>query len=169
MDALTCLFTRRSIRTFTDSPILPKDVETLLKAGMAAPSAGNAQPFRFVVVTEPDLLQKIPTIHPYAAMAANAPLGILVCADVHSEKYPGFWVQDCSAAIQNILIAARALSIGSVWTGIYPDEEREKAFTAMFNLPEGIRPLGLVVLGFTKQPFAERDTFDLKKVHFNTW
>lgn len=169
MDTFDCLFTRRSIRSFTQEPVSQEDLDAILRAAMAAPTAGNAQTWRFVVITERGLLDKIPAIHPYAGMAAKAPLAVLVCGDLSCEKYPGFWVQDGSAAIQNILLASRALGIGSVWTGIHPIAEREKAFSELFGLPAHVLPLGLVVLGHTDQPFALRETFDPAKIHANTW
>jgi len=101
MQPLDAIHTRRSIRKYTDAPVSPEQVETLLRAAMAAPSAGNAQPWQFVVATDPALLAQVAALHPYIAMAAKAPLGILVCGDTRVEKYPGYWVVDCSAAVQN--------------------------------------------------------------------
>ena len=122
MDALEVIHTRRSIRDFTDAPITDEALRRMLEAAMAAPSAGNAQPWRFIVIRDRECLQRIPDIHPYAGMATRAALAVLVCADVTAEKFPGFWVQDCSAATQNLMLAARALNIGTVWCGIHPVE-----------------------------------------------
>ena len=169
MEALEAIQTRRSIRSFTDAPIEDAALQQMLEAAMAAPSAGNAQPWRFVVIRDKTLLQRITAIHPYAAMAANAALAILVCADITAEKFCGFWPQDCSAATQNLMLAARALDIGTVWCGIHPVEEREKAFQTLFNLPETVRPFALVAAGYTSQPFTRRDTYDRNKIHQNTW
>ena len=114
MDIFTALHTRRSIRQYTDAKIAKEDVRVLLDAAMIAPSAGNARPWQFVVVDDPALLAKVPDIHPYVGMAAGAPLGILVCGEPAAEKYPGYWVQDCSAAVQNLLLAAVGLGLGAV-------------------------------------------------------
>lgn len=169
MDIFEAIHTRRSVRAYTEAPVSEADLAVLLRAGMAGPSAGDAQSYRFVVISDKKLLECIPAIHPYAGMAARAPLAILVCGDEASEKYPGFWVQDCAAAIQNIMLAARGLNIGSVWTGIHPDKQREEAFVKLCALPERIRPLGLVVLGHAKQVAATRETFDPQKIHVNKW
>ena len=116
MDTLTAIHTRRSIRKYTDQPVTPEQVRTLLAAAMAAPSAGNQQPWQFVVVTDKDLLAQVGLLHPHVHMAPKAPLGILVCGDTRAEKYAGYWVVDCSAAVQNLLLAAHDLGLGAVWT-----------------------------------------------------
>lgn len=99
-------------------------------------------------------------------MAPKSPVSVLVCGNLSKEKYAGFWVQDCSAAIQNMLLAARAYGIGTVWCGIHPIEERVAAFRKAFALPEHIVPLGLVVMGYSDQPFTERKVFDAQKIHY---
>jgi len=115
---------------------------------MSAPSAGNQQPWHFIVVNERVLLDRIPEFSPYAAMCRQAPLGILVCGDTTLEKYPGYWIQDCSAATQNLLLAAHDLGLGAVWTGVYPREERIRGFREAFKLPDHILPLAFVVIGY---------------------
>lgn len=167
MDIFTALHCRRSVRSYTDAPVSDQELNTLLDAAMIAPSAGNAQPWHFVVLTDRELLAKVPDIHPYAGMAAKAPLGIVVCAELKLEKYPGFWVQDCSAAVQNMLLAATGLGLASVWTGIYPVEERVAAFTQLLGLPEGILPLALVVLGRPQKEPESRSRFKAERVHRN--
>lgn len=169
MDALEVIHTRRSIRDFTDTPITDEAVEVMLAAAMAAPSAGNAQPWRFIVIRDKKRLHEVTKIHPYAGMAAKAALGILVCADVTAEKYPGFWVQDCAAATQNLMLAARALSIGTVWCGIHPLAEREAAFQKMFGLPDTVRPFAFVAAGYTNRSFVRHDTYAPSKVRQEIW
>ncbi len=169
METLQAIQKRRSVRAFTDKVLGLDQIHVLLQAAMAAPSAGNAQPWRFVVVDDRAVLAAVPAIHPYAAMAAKAPAAILVCGDLAAEKYPGFWVQDCSAAIQNMLLAALDQGIGAVWTGIYPEQERVQKFTELFALPDSVIPLGLVVLGYPAQNPAAQDRFDAAKVHRNRW
>lgn len=169
METLTAIHTRRSIRKYTGAPIDAATVKTLLAAAMAAPSAGNAQVWRFVVVTERALLDKVPFYSPYASMAVRAPLGILVCADTSAELYPGYWVQDCSAAMQNMLLAAHAIGLGAVWTGVYPMTDRVAAFRREFLLPEQIMPLGFAVIGYPAQEMPAQDRYDEKKVHYNCW
>ncbi len=169
MDALEVLFTRRSIRKYTDAPVSDADLKLLLRAAMAAPSANNAQPWQFIVVRDQARREAIARCHPYAQMAPKAPLCIVVCGDLGKEKTPGFWVQDCSAAIQNIMLAARALGLGTVWTGVHPVEERVTAIRQAFGIPDGVIPLGIVVVGHPAQPFSEQDRYDEHKVHYDQW
>lgn len=169
MDIFTALHGRRSIRKYTDAPVGEADVRDILAAAMAAPSAGNAQPWRFVIVDDRKLLAAIPAFSPYAAMAAKAPLGILVCADLAVEKYPGFWVQDCSAAVQNILLAVHGKGLGAVWTGVHPLKDREDGFRRLFALPENIVPLGFIVIGHPAQKLSPQDRYDATKVRWNRW
>lgn len=169
MDTFECIFTRRSIRSFIDKDISEADITHILQAAMAAPSAGNAQAWDFIVVRQQHLREAITTCTPYAGMAPKAPVCIIVCADTTREKYKNYWVQDCSAAMQNILLAARAKNIGSVWLGIHPVEERVRALQKVFFMPDHIMPLGIAVLGYTDQPFTEQNRFDAAKVHNESW
>lgn len=169
MDALETIFTRRSIRKYTLDPVSDEDLDLLLRAAMAAPSANNAQPWQFIVVRDQAKREAIAQHHPYAQMAPKAPLCIVVCGELAREKTPGFWVQDCSAAIQNILLAARARGLGTVWTGVHPVEERVAGIRQVFRLPEGIVPLGIVIVGHPAQPFSEQDRYDADKVHYEQW
>jgi nitroreductase len=169
MDALEAIFTRRSIRKFLPQAVSRAEIEELLQAAMAAPSAGNAQPWLFLVIADKIKLAQIPSIHPYAAMCPESAAAILVCSDPGVEKYAGFWPQDCSAATQNFLLAARARELGTVWCGIYPAEERMRDFRKMFGLPEAVMPFALVALGRPDQPFGRRDRYDAAKVHWDVW
>ncbi len=169
MDTFEAIFTRRSIRKFTQELVTDAQVTKILEAGMAAPSAGNVQPWRFIVVRDKQALQGIAELHPYAQMAKESSVCIAVCADKQVEKHAGFWVQDCSAAIQNMLLAARALGVGTVWTGVSPVQERAAAFKAFFELPEHAEVLGIVVCGYPDQPFKARETFDSAKVFTEKW
>lgn len=169
MDALECLHSRHSVRQYTDEAVSDAEIKTMLDAAMIAPSAGNAQPWHFVVVRDRAMLNKVPAIHPYAGMAAHAPLGILVCGKLDEEKYPGFWVQDCSAATQNLLLAANALGLGAVWTGIYPVEERVAAFKKLFGLPESAVPLAFLVIGRPESAGQRRSRYSEAKVHLDKW
>lgn len=169
MDVFIALHSRRSIRQYTDEKIPAENIRVLLDAAMAAPSAGNAQPWAFVVVDDPALLARIPDLHPYVGMAAGAPLAVLVCGDLTAEKYPGFWVQDCSAAVQNLLLAATGLGLGAVWTGLYPIEERIAKSCKLFSLPDHIMPLALVVVGHTKVVAEKKSRYDAAKIHHNSW
>ena len=169
MELFEALHTRRSIRSFTDAPVTEAELETLLRAAMAAPSAGNAQPWHFVVATDRAILDAIPGIHPYAAMCKTAQAAVIVCAEMALEKYPGNWVLDCAAAVENLLLAARGLGIGSVWCGLYPLAERMAAMAGLLHLPEGISPHALVVLGRPAQDFKRIDRFKPERIHRNGW
>ena len=169
MDAMEVILTRRSIRQYTDRPVADEVVTDLLKAAMAAPSAGNQQAWQFVVINEREILDEIPTIHPYSRMVKQAPLAILVCGDVALETNKGYWVQDCSAATQNLLLAAHARGLGAVWLGVYPREQRVVDFRKLLGLPEHVVPLALVSIGYPAEEKSPANRFDPAKVHYNGW
>ncbi|MBF0407493.1 MAG: nitroreductase family protein [Candidatus Riflebacteria bacterium] len=170
MNNLDIIFNRRSIRKFVpDKPVSQEDTTDLLKAAMAAPSAGNQQPWHFIIITEKGLMEKIPEFSPYSGMCRNAPLGILVCGDTLLEKYPGYWVQDCSAAVQNILLAVTAKKLGAVWTGVYPSEDRVTGFKKLLNLPEKVIPLAFLVIGHPAETPETQNRFNESRVHVNKW
>ena len=169
MDILTAIHTRRSVRAYTGEPVSAIDLHILLEAAMIAPSAGNARPWHFIVVDDPALLAAVPSINQYAGMVPSAGTAILVCGDLSLEKYPGYWVQDCAAALQNLMLAATGIGLGTVWTGIYPIEERVSAFCKLFALPQNILPLGLVAVGKAKKPQERLSRFEAQKIHYNTY
>ena len=169
MDAMEAILTRRSIRQYTDRPVADEVFTDLLKAAMAAPSAGNQQAWQFVVINEREVLDEIPTIHPYSRMVKQAPLAILVCGDMALETNEGFWVQDCSAATQNLLLAAHARGLGAVWLGVYPREQRVVDFRKLLGLPEHVVPLALVSVGYPAEEKPPANRFDPRKVHYNGW
>jgi len=169
MNTLEAISTRRSVRSFTSKPIAKEIVEELLRAAMSAPSAGNEQPWQFVVMDDRRMLDRIIDVNPNAKMCKEAQAAILVCGDTSKEKYPGFWVQDCSAAAQNILLAAHDKGIGSVWTGIYPIKERVEGFRKLLGLPENVVPFCLVPLGYPAKQAPQVDRFQRDRVHHNGW
>jgi nitroreductase len=169
MDALEAIQTRRSVRRYVIRQIDDEIVEQLLSAAMSAPSAANEQPWEFIVIKDREMLDGIPAFSPYARMTTHAPLGILVCADTRNVIVPGFWVQDCSAATQNLLIAAHALGLGAVWTGVYPMDDRMAGFTKHCQLPEGVVPLAFVVVGYPAETPPPQNRFDHDRVHSNGW
>ena len=170
MDIFTAIHERRSVRSFTEAPVTPEQIHILLEAAMAAPSAANGQPWAFLVVDDPALLGAMPAINPYASMVPKAPVAILVCGDLSKEKAPGYWIQDCSAAIQNMLLAVVGLGLGAVWTGIHPTEARVRACAELFHLPPTLQPLGLIAIGHPQKPGGKRESrFDPTKVRANRW
>jgi len=169
MDAMEAILSRRSIRVYTSKPVPESLVTELLKAAMAAPSAGNEQPWQFVVITERGLLDGIPKFHPYSAMLKHASIAILICGDLTKEKYKGCWVQDCSAATENLLLAATAKGLGAVWTAVHPMEDRVLGMRKLLNLPEHIIPLSLVPIGYPADQPGRPDRFDPGRVHKERW
>jgi len=169
MDTLDVLMTRRSIRAYTDDPVSDGDISILLRAAMAAPSAGNQQPWRFVVVTEHGQLQALSEATPHSRMVASAPLAIVICGDTRAEKHPGYWVQDCSAAVQNTLVAAHAIGLGAVWVGVHPIAERTENVSRICELPAGIVPLCIVSVGRPAEVKSPADRYEPTFVHRNRW
>jgi nitroreductase len=166
---LELLMTRRSIRKYTDDPVSDADVEDILRAAMAAPSAGNEQPWQFVVIRNRETMDRFMDVHPHAAMLEQAPVCIAVLADLSAEKYKGMWVQDTSAATLNILLAAHALGLGAVWLGVHPVEAREEGVRRILSLPEGVECLALVAVGHPAEHPPRADRYDPSRVHYETW
>ncbi len=167
MEAIEAILTRRSIRRYTSKKVSAKVVEELLKVGMSAPSANNSQPWHFVVIDDRQILDRVPEFHAYSSMLYFAPLAIAVCGD--SKVSPAYWVQDCSAATQNILLAAHASGLGAVWLGIYPINERVRELQKLLNLPEQIVPLSLISLGYPAANKPPENRFNADRVHLNRW
>jgi len=169
MDTFDAIFSRRSVRQYTSKVVPDALVTELLKAAMAAPSAGNEQPWQFIVVRDRAILDEIPKFHPYSAMVKHASVAILVCGDLTLEKYKGFWVQDCSAATENLLLAATAKGLGAVWTAVYPMEDRVAGMRKLLNLPEHIMPLSLVPIGYPASPLPAADRFNVARIRRDRW
>jgi nitroreductase len=169
MDIIEALLTRRSVRSFTDEPVTEEQIKQLLRAAMQAPSAGNQQPWHFVIITERHLLNRIALINPHADMCRLAPVSILICGDERLEKHPGYWVEDCSAAAENLLLAAHGMGLGAVWTGIHPVAERVAGFRSLFDLPSSIHPLGLMVVGVPAERPVPVDRYKEDRVQWNHW
>ncbi|BCS95250.1 nitroreductase [Desulfoluna limicola] len=169
MDIQDAIFYRRSIRKYTDETVSDEQVTCILEAAMMAPSAGNAQPWQFVVVRDKEKLSQIKDINPYAGMAEKAQVGILVCGDLSLEKYSGFWVQDCSAAVQNLLLSVHNEGLGAVWTGVYPLEERVEGFRKLFKLPENVIPLAFMPIGHPGHTPKSEPRFLKDRVHQDGW
>jgi nitroreductase len=167
--ALDFILTRRSIRKFANRPVADELVTQLLRAAMAAPSAGNQQPWHFVVMTDRTVLDAVPAFHPHAAMIREAPLAIAVCGDLSLEKHQGMWTLDCSAATQNLLLAVNALGLGAVWLGIYPRAERMAGMKELLGLPETVIPFSLVPIGYPNEHKPPADRYQESRVRRNRW
>jgi len=160
---------RRSIRSYKNKEVSDEQIYDLLEAGMLAPSAGNEQPWHFIIIDNKEIINKIPEIHPYSKMITQVNKAILVCADTNNTKYEGFWVQDCAAATENILLKAVELGLGTVWLGIYPDENRVAKFKSLFELPANIIPISLIPVGYPDVDKETPDRLDKNRIHRNKW
>ena len=169
MDTLEAIWTRRSVRRYLERPVPEDLLETVLKAGMYAPSAGNEQPWHFIVIDSKKLFGRIMAAHPYASMMETAPVAIMVCGDTRMEIYPGNWMLDCAAATQNMLLAAHAEGLGAVWLGVFPDAERMAAMRGIFDLPADIQAFSIIALGYTEVPREDAHRFRPERVHHNGW
>ncbi len=170
MKAMEALFSRRSIRKFTAEPVSEQALQEILEAAMSAPSAGNQKPWHFVVINDRKLLDQVPDIHPHSLMCREAKVAILVCGDPTLEKHQGYWVQDCAAAAENLLLAIHALGLGGVWVGIYPREERVTGLRKLLSIPGHMLPFALIPIGHpAEQKPARPDRYDQSRIHNNTW
>ena len=169
MDILEAIMTRRSIRKFTDEQVSDADLTTILKAGFQAPSAHNLQPWDFVIVKDRKMFSKIAQFHPYAQMLPQADICIVVCGDKSKQGMTGFMIEDCSAAIENMLLAAHGIGLGAVWCGLYPVSQLTKKMCELINLPHSIVPVGMIVLGHKGEEKNSADRFDAAKLHYEKW
>lgn len=159
---------RRSIRRFSEDPVSREALELLLRAGMAAPSATNRRPWQFVVVTEPERLETLRNRLPLGRF--NAPAAIVVCGDMKRALPPpvqGFWVVDCSAATQNILLAAAGIGLGAVWIGVYPLKPMMALVARAIDLPRAVRPLAVVWVGHPAEERPALNRYDPDRVHWD--
>ena len=169
MDTFEAILTRRSIRDFKEEKISEEIIQDLLKAGMHAPSAYNQQAWQFVVVDDRKTLDHLADFHPHAKMCKSAPQAVLVCVDLSLEKSKDNWLFDCAAATQNIMLAARAKNIGSVWVGIYFNKDLKEEFQKTFHLPKNILPISLIPLGYPAKEALSVDRFKKDRIHKNKW
>lgn len=169
MNTLEAIETRRSIRKFKDKKIEKNILEEILKAGMYAPSAYNEQPWHFIVIDDRKLLEEIPNFHNHANMCKNAPIAVLICADINEKKTEDLWLLDCTAATQNIMLAAHEKNIGSVWVGVYFRQNYIDGFRKLLNLPKHIIPISLIPMGYPDQEIKKPDRFKKDRIHYNSF
>lgn len=167
MDAIKNLLGRRSIRKYSPQTISEDIIRELLNAGMHAPTARNRQPWHFVVANERAIIDALSKAHPYAKMLREAPLAILVCGDRNLQEEDAYLVQDCSAATQNIMLAAHAKGLGSVWLGMYPRNDRMVNVGKLLGLPDHILPVALISIGYPNEIIEAPDRFKEERVHWN--
>ena len=171
-EAIENILTRVPVREFTGEKISAEQIDTLLRAAMAAPSAINKQPWAFIVVTDEALIAQLGEALPYSRCSNHPACAIIPCGDL-SKAIPGemgaFWINDVSAATENLLLAAHAMGLGAVWTGLHPDMNRAALVQQMLDLPEHIIPLCVVPVGVPAEQPAIKDKYNESNIHFNRW
>lgn len=167
-DVFDVIHNRKSVRQYQETPVPDEKIETMLRAAMAAPTARNIQPWRFYVITSREVLNQLAEKLPYAKMLAHAPMAIVVAGDTQkgnpNEEQIHNWTLDCAAASQNLLLAAEALGLGAVWTGVYPYKLRIEAITSTLDLPPHIIPLNIIPIGYPLNQEEPKDKWDPEKV-----
>lgn len=165
--ALSVIYNRKSVRSFIkDRPVSDEDVQALIKAGMSAPSGKDTRPWEFVIINDRSILDKMAEELPTAKMLSQAPMAIVVCGDTIRSSY---WYLDCSAATENILLAAEAMELGGVWTAAYPYRDRMATVIKHTNMPAQVLPLVVIPIGYPMGNHSVKDKYDEKKIHMNKW
>lgn len=165
--ALSAIYNRKSVRNFIkDRPVSDEDVQSLIKAGMSAPSGKDTRPWEFVIINDRAILDKMAEELPTAKMLSQAPMAIVVCGDTIRSSY---WYLDCSAATENILLAAEAMDLGGVWTAAYPYRDRMATVIKHTNMPAQVLPLVVIPIGYPMGNHSVKDKYDEKKIHMNKW
>ncbi len=166
---LDTIFRRRSVRSFAPDPVPEQALMEIIRAGMHAPSAGNERPWHFIVMTERATLDRIPEVHPHARMLREARAAVLVCFDPDREKHKGYWPQDLSACVENMLLAAVELGYGSVWLGVYPREDRVRGLRSLLGIPETVVPFALLPFGRPAETKKPEDRFEQDRIRRERW
>ena len=167
MNIIEAIAARRSIRDFTEQEVTDEDVREFLTAGMNAPSARNTQPWHFIVIRDRDTIDKIVDVCPNGSMLKKAPMAVLVLGDLSLTD--DYWVVDCSAAVQNILLAAEARDLGACWVGVYPRQPRIDGLKKLFGLPEEIMPHSLIALGHPAEKKAPNNNYKEDRIRYEKW
>ena len=169
MDAIQAIKTRRSIRKYTDQPVPGEIVQELLGAAFVAPSALDERPWHFVVVRDKEMLESLGERMEGCEMMQTATLGILICGDESLEQIPGYWVQDCSACAENILLAAHANGLGACWIAVIGVEERTNVLHGQLGIPRDMLPFALISMGYPAEELPGEDRYDASRVHNDVW
>jgi nitroreductase len=170
-DVLTVIHSRKSVRQYTDQKVSREQLETLVRAGMAAPTAMNRQPWAFIAIDSREILDSLAAELGGNKILLGAPSAIVVCGDLNKAvpSLPDYWVQDCSAATQNILLAAEGIGLGAVWIGIFPREERVSAVKKVTHLPEHLVPLNIIAIGYPTGSEQPKDKWKPENLFWNVW
>ncbi len=160
---------RRSVRKFNDKEVEKEKIEAVIKAAMYAPSAVNRQPWHFIVIDDRKILDEILRVHSHANVLSTATCAILVCGDENLHHDTGYYVADCGAATENLLLAATSIGLGSCWIGVYPRERRMNIFKVMFDLPDHVQPFALVALGYSDENRSVPKRYQPDRISHNKW
>lgn len=167
------ILSRKSVRAYTDQPVSRAQIDTLLRAAMAAPTGRDMRPWKFIVIDDKEMLKTLAEQLPYAKMLPEAQAAVLVCGDlsVTDDKGnpSGNWMFDCSAATENLLLAAESMGLGAVWTAVYPYDERLRPVTEVMQLPDYIVPLNVIPIGYPKGNPQPKNKYDADNIHYNGW
>jgi nitroreductase len=161
------ILNRTSVRQYCVQDVEKEKIDIIIKSGMAAPSAVNLQPWEIVLITDRKVLNEIARKHPYASFTKNASIAIVVCGN--SEISPDYWVQDCSAVTENILLATESLGLGAVWCGVYPNQDIVSTIQQILKLPKNIIPLNVIPIGYPKGENLPKQKYNPSKIHINSW
>lgn len=169
--AIDNIMSRVSIRKYTEETVSKDDIHTILKAAMAAPTANNRRPYHFIVIEDQSVKDLLSQVNPNSTMIQKSSLAIAVCGDTTVEPTFDFIHHDCAAAIQNILLASHALNLGAVWVGIKQDIDTHwiKHVTKVLDLPDHIKPIGIVPIGHPNQKREAKERYDENLIHYNKW
>lgn len=170
MELFEGLISRRSIRKYTGEKIEEEKIREIIKAGMYAPSANNKQPWHFIIIDDRKTLNSIMSVHPYSSMLEMASHAVVVCGDDKLQNGPGYYILDCSAATQNILLAAHSMGFGAVWLGIEPREERVRDISLILDLPSHIHPVSIISIGVpTSSRIVIPERYKEDRIRKNCW
>lgn len=164
---LAVIHSRKSVRQYTARPVSDEQVDVLLRAAMAAPTGRDLRPWEFIVVRNRNTLDSLAAVLPYGKMLAQATVALVVCGD--TSRSPRLWVEDCSMAAQNILLAAEASGLGAVFTAVYPYADRQAAVTRYLHVPEPIVPLTIIPVGYPQGVQTPKRKYDSRKIHYETY
>jgi len=171
-ETLKTIFARKSVRAFTEEPVSTETLETIIRAGMAAPSAVDKRPWEFIVVTDRQILKQLADVLPFARMTATAAAAVIVAGDIKKQfcgEDADYWIVDCSAATENILLAAESLGVGAVWAAVYPEDDRITAVSSILGIPSHIVPLNVIPVGMAGGREKPKDKWNPAQLHWNTW
>ena len=171
-DTLKTIFSRKSVRTYTDAAVSKDQLTLLVKAGMAAPTACYARPWDFIIITDKECLKKLADALPTSKSAEKAAAAIVVTGDLNRQckgKDASYWMLDCSAASENILLAAESMGLGAVWTAVFPEADRIALVRNILGIPEGVVPLNIICIGVPNAKDTAKDKFDAKLIHTDKW